>query len=110
MSGNYTELLEQKRELERQAAALDAQLKEAKKAEVAAVITQIKELMKQHDLTLEDLGNRSASPKKSGGTGMKVAPKYINRETGETWSGRGLMPKWLQAKIDSGMTKEQFAA
>lgn len=27
---------------------------------------------------------------------------------GNTWSGRGRLPKWLQEKIDQGGTKDQF--
>src|SRR4051812_6889160 len=32
------------------------------------------------------------------GTGAKVAAKFRNPETGETWSGRGREPKWLRGK------------
>ena len=32
------------------------------------------------------------------GTGAKVAAKFRNPETGETWSGRGRQPKWLKGK------------
>ena len=32
------------------------------------------------------------------GTGAKVAAKFRNPETGETWSGRGREPKWLKGK------------
>jgi DNA-binding protein H-NS len=31
-----------------------------------------------------------------------VAPKYRNADTGDTWSGRGLQPKWLKAALESG--------
>lgn len=30
------------------------------------------------------------------GQGSKVAAKFRNPETGETWSGRGRQPKWLE--------------
>lgn len=45
-------------------------------------------------------------PSKSAGT--VVAPKFRG-PNGETWSGRGLMPRWLSAQVASGKTKEQFA-
>lgn len=39
----------------------------------------------------------------------KVVPiKYRNRETGEAWTGRGLMPKWLRAKLDAGANLNDF--
>ena len=34
----------------------------------------------------------------SEGSGKKVAAKYRNPETGTTWSGRGITPKWLLGK------------
>lgn len=32
----------------------------------------------------------------------KTMPKYRNPNTGETWSGRGLQPKWVQCWIAQG--------
>ncbi len=41
----------------------------------------------------------------------KKAPvKYRNAATGETWSGRGLQPKWLKAALEQGRTLAEFAA
>jgi DNA-binding protein H-NS len=34
---------------------------------------------------------------------VKVAPKYRNQATGETWTGRGKPPKWIQ-----GQDRDQF--
>ncbi len=39
--------------------------------------------------------------------GKKVAPKYRG-PNGETWSGRGLMPKWLSQAVKDGKKKERF--
>ncbi|TAK95212.1 MAG: H-NS histone family protein, partial [Aquabacterium sp.] len=36
-------------------------------------------------------------------------PKYRNAQTGETWTGRGLQPKWVQAAVASGKKLEDFA-
>ena len=51
-------------------------------------------------------GAAKRRPSKSAGT--VVAPKFRG-PNGETWSGRGLMPRWLAAQVASGKTKEQFA-
>jgi DNA-binding protein H-NS len=37
----------------------------------------------------------------------KVAPKYRG-PNGETWSGRGLKPRWLAAELDSGKQLADF--
>lgn len=50
-------------------------------------------------------GRRPA--KKAAGTST-VAAKYRG-PNGETWSGRGLMPRWMAALVASGRTKEEFA-
>ncbi len=49
---------------------------------------------------------RKRAPSKS--VGAVVAPKFRG-PNGETWTGRGLMPRWLSAQVASGKTKEQFA-
>ena len=50
------------------------------------------------------LGGRRSSLK-----GVKVAPKYRNPQTGETWSGRGARPRWLEALLRRGRKLEHFA-
>ena len=40
--------------------------------------------------------------------GRKVAPKYRDPATGETWAGRGARPRWLVAKIRAGKKPEDF--
>src|SRR5215207_6043545 len=39
--------------------------------------------------------------------GVKVAPKYRG-PNGETWAGRGAMPKWLAALKKEGHKHEEF--
>ena len=40
-------------------------------------------------------------------SGKSVAPKYRG-PNGETWSGRGIPPKWLTALEASGRNREEF--
>ena len=57
------------------------------------------------------LGNRSSGTKakKPKSSGNKVAAKYRNASTGESWSGRGLQPRWLKAALASGRKLTDFA-
>ena len=42
--------------------------------------------------------------------GRKVAPKYRNpANKSETWAGRGVRPRWLQAALRDGHKIEEFA-
>ena len=96
---NLNELLAQK-------AALEQQIVEAQRSQKAEAIAQVKSLMAEHGLTLADLGSRSlAAPRRSAN---KVAAKYRNTATGDTWSGRGLQPNWLKAALAGGARLDDF--
>jgi DNA-binding protein H-NS len=62
------------------------------------------------------LGELAAGASKTGSPSGKGAPtqpstvKFRNPETGETWSGRGRMPKWLTLAEQQGRGREEFAA
>jgi DNA-binding protein H-NS len=60
-------------------------------------------------LSVADLGSVKAAKAPSASAGRKVAPKYKNGATGETWTGRGLQPKWVQAALATGKKIEDFA-
>lgn len=88
--------------------ALDRQIEETKERERGAAIEKIRGLMSEYGLTAGDLSNRAPS-KRKGTTGRKVAAKYRDASTGESWSGRGLQPKWLRAALASGKKLTDFA-
>jgi DNA-binding protein H-NS len=95
-------------ELLAQKASLEKQILDAQREERSAAIAQVKALMAQYGLTLADLGTRAAAaPKRSGSSG-KVAPKYRDPATGDTWTGRGLQPKWLRAALAAGRSLSDF--
>lgn len=96
------ELLDQKAALEKQ---IEATRREAK----ADAIARVKALMSEFGLTAADLSGRSPGKGGSAAKGSKVAAKYRNKATGESWSGRGLQPKWLKAALASGRKLEDFA-
>ncbi|MFP3506909.1 H-NS histone family protein [Burkholderia sp. SIMBA_062] len=72
--------------------ALDAQINAAREAEREAAIGQIKELMKEFDLSVLDLQEKAHKRKPRS---MSTAPMYRDPATGRTWSGRGRQPAWL---------------
>jgi DNA-binding protein H-NS len=95
-------------ELLAQKAALEKQILDAQREEKSGAIAQVKALMAEHGLTMADLGSRAAGGTRRATTG-KVAAKYRNPATGETWSGRGLQPNWLKAAVSSGRALTDFA-
>lgn len=109
---SYQDLLAQKAALEKQTAELEKALAAARRAERAGVINQIKSLMAEHGLSVADLGGatgKTTTKAAPASAGKKVAPKYRNAATGETWTGRGLKPKWIQSALASGKKLEDFA-
>lgn len=95
-------------ELLAQKAALEKQIEEVRREDRASAIAQVKALMAQHGLTAADLVMKPVQPRASSRSGGKVAAKYRNQETGETWSGRGLKPKWLSAALAAGRSLQEF--
>lgn len=88
--------------------ALEAKLSEVRANEVAGVIDQIRRLMADYDLSIEDIApkrrrGRPAGTGNSAGAARKTSalpPKYQDPKTGKTWSGRGRAPAWLGKRPD----------
>ena len=40
--------------------------------------------------------------------GLRPPIRFRDPATGQTWTGRGLRPKWLQARIDEGRQINEF--
>ncbi|MBB3280373.1 histone family protein nucleoid-structuring protein H-NS [Roseateles chitinivorans] len=89
-----------------QRAALEQQIAETQERERSDAIAKVKSLMQEYGLSVADLTARAA--KTGTAKSSKVAAKYRNQATGETWSGRGLQPKWLKAAISGGAKLEDF--
>ena len=94
-----TELLAQK-------AALEKQIAQTQREERQTAIEKIKTLMAEYGLVAADLSARGSKKVR---VGAKVAAKYVNKATGEAWSGRGLQPRWLKAAMASGKKLSDFA-
>lgn len=79
-----------------QIAKLQALAEAARKDEINDAIKKIKDLMNLHGVTVADLASGSRpKPAKAKGS---VAAQFKNPETGETWTGRGRSPRWLDGK------------
>lgn len=69
------------------------------------VIAQIKELAASIDVTVDIHETEKTSARK----GIKVPVKYRHPDDAEkTWTGRGVMPIWMQTLINSGRERSEF--
>ena len=101
---------------------LQKQAAEIKTREFDKTVQDIRAKMLAFGITAKDLqtvrrgskGKKEASPKKRIGMGAAknvtkpVAAKFRG-PNGETWSGRGLTPRWLAELLDQGRQKDDFA-
>jgi DNA-binding protein H-NS len=96
------ELLDQKQQLERQIAAMQSQAR-------AEAIAKVKALMNEYGLSVADVAGKQDKASSSPAAGKKVLPKFRDPQSGATWTGRGLQPKWLKAAIAAGKSLEEFS-
>ncbi len=97
------DLLAQRAEIEKKIADVQREAK-------ADAIAKVRALMSEFGLTAADMAGRTSTPRTAATDKpvSKVAPKYRNAATGETWTGRGLQPKWLKAALAGGAKLEEF--
>ena len=81
-------------------------LEDKKKSERNNVIKHIKELAASIGVTVTITeGTKPVSTRKGG----KVAPKYRNpSDHNQTWTGRGVKPRWLSELVNAGRRIDDF--
>lgn len=84
------------KELVKQREALEQQIQQARQQELAGAVSQVRALVAEFGLTAQDVF--PAGRARSASSGSKVAPKYRDPATGQTWTGRGKAPRWIQDK------------
>ena len=89
----YKELLQKRHELE-------LQIAQARHSELAEVIQKVRSLVAEFDLKASDVFPTAASKPRKMPSG-KIAPKFKNPVTGDTWTGRGKTPLWIKGKDKS---------
>ena len=95
------------KELVAQAEALMAQAEEARKAELANVIADLKAKIKEYGLNASDLGF-SGSVRKARGVKAPAVVKYRG-PNGETWGGGlGRKPEWVRQLTAEGKNIEDY--
>lgn len=94
-----------------QRAEIEKRIADVQREERANAVSKVKAMMAEFGLTAADIAGKAPAGRSStaGKSTGKVAPKYRNAATGETWTGRGLQPKWLKAALAAGAKIEDFA-
>ncbi len=107
-------------DIQSQIQKLQKQANDIRSKEFDKTVQEIVVKMRAFGITLKDIQVASAQPaskklaktrrgtKSAGVANAKVAAKFRG-PNGETWSGRGLTPRWLANLIEQGRKKEEFA-
>ncbi len=103
MNNNFTELSEM--ELEKVIETAKKALREKKDSKRKETIAKIKALATSIGIDVK-ISEPATEPAKKDG---KVPIKYQNpNNLSQTWTGRGMKPKWLQKLLDEGHQLENF--
>ncbi len=86
------------KELLQQRDALEKAIADARKSEIAAALSKVRELVSEYGLTAQDIFSSRTGRSGKGKTTGKVAAKYRDPATGQTWTGRGKAPRWIEGK------------
>jgi DNA-binding protein H-NS len=70
---------------------------------------RIDSLKRELSLLENGSGNGRAAPRR-GPTKRGLKVKYRDPKSGETWSGRGRMARWLAEKVKAGDKQEKYLA
>jgi len=81
----------------------------------ALAVREIVRLMRQSQIEPDDItaafqlsSDSSTAPVPRFDGRSRVAPKYRDPETGQTWTGRGVIPRWLAAAESEGRDRRHF--
>ncbi len=87
------------KDLLQQREALEEAIAEARQSEISAAVTKVREIVAEYGLTAKDaFPGRAGKSGAAKSGGAKVAAKYRDPATGQTWTGRGKAPKWIEGK------------
>lgn len=93
-------------ELESLRAQIDKRLVEVEREQRAAALNAVRDLAREHGLSVEEMLRMAAGTATASGT----PPKYRDPANPQnTWTGRGRKPKWLIKALENGADMDSFA-
>ena len=97
---------------------LDRRIKVATKLQRPADLAACRKLVALHGFGARELGIvepvgvveaiPSTAAARADGERRTIPAKYRNPETGDTWTGRGLRPKWVEAALAEGKSLDDL--
>jgi DNA-binding protein H-NS len=91
--------------------AVEAKRQEKLDEAKRAVLEEMRGKLEELDLTLDDVlqrPSRRAGSRRRRRDVRQTAPVKYRSPEGDTWTGRGRAPQWLQALEEQGRNREEF--
>ncbi|WP_244122332.1 H-NS family nucleoid-associated regulatory protein [Burkholderia latens] len=86
-------------QLKAEAEALAQEVERVRSHERAVVLDEVRTKIEQYGLQIVEIyGRKGRQELQRQLAPRKVAPKYRDPESGATWSGRGLEPRWIRGR------------
>lgn len=103
--------LSEKEKIESQIQKLKDEARALQERHRGPAMENILKAMQEYEITPDEINNAWRSAQKTARRGQArtpVPPKYRNPATGQTWSGRGRMPRWLSEAKERGHSRDDF--
>lgn len=107
--------LETPKEIEEQIAQLQKMRDDLIRKEKRTQIRQIVKTMNEFEIEPEEVANEyvrqtrgSSALRVPGIDRPRISAKFRDPETGATWSGRGIAPRWIREAEEAGRSRDEF--
>lgn len=94
-------------DLQEQIAQLQTEANQVRQAELAAVITKMRDDIRIYEIKPQDLFGKIAAKASKNPAAANAAPKFSDGK-GNHWVGRGPRPQWLRDALAAGRRLEEF--
>jgi DNA-binding protein H-NS len=94
-------------ELKAEIARLEAEAERVRHFEIPNVIAELNQLIERYELT-EAMIFGTTREENPGRPRTVLVPRYVDRATGNTWTGRGPKPAWLSEALSGGTLAENL--
>jgi len=96
-------------DIQAQIAALTVQAEQIRREKYREVLAEVQASITTYEIRANDLVFSDAVGKTPKIKAVQKAPIKYRDLAGNSWTGRGLKPKWLTQALESGATLESFA-
>ncbi len=102
--------LDEKLKIESEIQKLEKEVRALQARHRGPALESIINAMQEYEITPEEVAQafRKGSGKAKASRGASIPPKYRDPVSGRTWTGRGRTPRWMEAALAQGRSRDEF--